>query len=389
MQKNDKIKISLIPIKSRLNKMKSLQIPKNINAKKIKLQKNPLLERLKNKENIENDFKTLKKSNSLFYNSKNKLPLLNSNNNYNSINNISNSKISFSPISNNNSTLNKAISSKLLGSKSVKAFKKNPIKIQFFSKVKELGSQNLKNNSNMLRGLVSPKYSNLRNEKNLLYSPKSETRDLTNDENSKIHNLSNNNIDKEKLHLKRRINKFKPFGFSEFYKISKNSDVSARSIYKHYILEEMKDETPDMSNNFTKYVLKKYKSPQIKLNHLYGINEDNLRRIREIKNNNAIALKSDFNVKEYQNILCGMIKKRCDNDSIIYLKKKYEKFNEEVRNYKRNFKYKGRYTKLADKIRKNAPSYLINRLKQLDEENLISKAKYFHVDLSKNQVEII
>ena len=388
MQKNDKIKISLIPIKSRLNKMKSLQIPKNINSNKIKLQKNPLLERLKNKENIENDFKTLKKSNSLFYNSKNKLPLLN-NNNYNSINNISNSKISFTPISNNHSTLNKAISSKLLGSKSVKAFKKNPIKIQFFSKVKELGSQNLKNNSNMLRGLVSPKYSNLRNEKNLLYSPKSETRDLTNDENSKIHNLSNNNIDKEKLHLKRRINKFKPFGFSEFYKISKNSDVSARSIYKHYILEEMKDETPDMSNNFTKYVLKKYKSPQIKLNHLYGINEDNLRRIREIKNNNAIALKSDFNVKEYQNILCGMIKKRCDNDSIIYLKKKYEKFNEEVRNYKRNFKYKGRYTKLADKIRKNAPSYLINRLKQLDEENLISKAKYFHVDLSKNQEEKI
>ena len=388
MQKNDKSKISLIPIKSRLNKMKSLQIPKNINSNKIKLQKNPLLERLKNKENIENDFKTLKKSNSLFYNSKNKLPLLN-NNNYNSINNISNSKISFTPISNNHSTLNKAISSKLLGSKSVKAFKKNPIKIQFFSKVKELGSQNLKNNSNMLRGLVSPKYSNLRNEKNLLYSPKSETRDLTNDENSKIHNLSNNNIDKEKLHLKRRINKFKPFGFSEFYKISKNSDVSARSIYKHYILEEMKDETPDMSNNFTKYVLKKYKSPQIKLNHLYGINEDNLRRIREIKNNNAIALKSDFNVKEYQNILCGMIKKRCDNDSIIYLKKKYEKFNEEVRNYKRNFKYKGRYTKLADKIRKNAPSYLINRLKQLDEENLISKAKYFHVDLSKNQEEKI
>ena len=388
MQKNDKIKISLIPIKSRLNKMKSLQIPKNINSNKIKLQKNPLLERLKNKENIENDFKTLKKSNSLFYNSKNKLPLLN-NNNYNSINNISNSKISFTPISNNHSTLNKAISSKLLGSKSVKAFKKNPIKIQFFSKVKELGSQNLKNNSNMLRGLMSPKYSNLRNEKNLLYSPKSETRDLTNDENSKIHNLSNNNIDKEKFHLKRRINKFKRFGFSEFYKISKNSDVSARSIYKHYILEEMKDETPDMSNNFTKYVLKKYKSPQIKLNHLYGINEDNLRRIREIKNNNAIALKSDFNVKEYQNILCGMIKKRCDNDSIIYLKKKYEKFNEEVRNYKRNFKYKGRYTKLADKIRKNAPSYLINRLKQLDEENLISKAKYFHVDLSKNQEEKI
>lgn len=389
MQTNDKIKISLNPIKSHLNKLKSIEIPKNINRNKMKLQKNPLLERLKNKENIEHNFKTLKKNNSQFYNSKNNLPLLNINNNTNSINNVSKSKISFSPITNNHSTLNKAISSKLLGSKSVKGFKKNPIKIQFFSKVKELGSQPLKNNSNMLRGLVSPKYSKLNNEKNLLYTPKSESRDLTNEESSKIHNLSNNNIDKEKLHIKRRINKFKPFGFSEFYKLSKNEDVSARSIYKHYILEEMKDETPDMSNNFTKYVLKKYKNPQIKLNHLYGINEDNLRRIKEIKNNNAIALKSDFNLKEYQNVLCGMIKKRCDNDSIIYLKKRYERFNEEVRNYKRNFKYKGRYTKLADKIRKNAPSYLIKRLKQLDEENLISKAKYFHVDLSKNQEEKI
>ena len=80
-----------------------------------------------------------------------------------------------------------------------------------------------------------------------------------------------------------------------------------------------------------------------------------------------------------------MIKKRCTNDTIIYLKKQYEKFNDEMKSHKRNYIYKGRYTKLADKIRKNAPSYLINRLKQLDEENLISKAKYFHVDLSKNQ----
>ena len=159
MQKNDKSKISLIPIKFHLNKLKSIEIPKNINANKIKLQKNPLLERLKNKDNIKNNFKILKKSNSQLYNSKNNLPLLNSNNNNISINNISKSIISFSPISNNHSSLNKAFSSKLLGSNSVKTFKKNPIKIQFFSKVKELGSQNLKNNSNMLRGLVSPKYS--------------------------------------------------------------------------------------------------------------------------------------------------------------------------------------------------------------------------------------
>ena len=388
--KNGKTKINLISIKSDLNNRKSLEIPKNININKIKLEKMPLLDRLKNKENIGNynsHFRTLKNNNSQIYNTKNILPLLNSNNNSISANNISSKKLSFSPISNNNSLLNKAFSNVLLGSKSVKTLKNKPLKIQFFSKVQSMNTDKIKNNSKVLKGLASPKYSNSRNEKNRIYILNSASKDLGKEDNNRSHNLNHNIIDKEKIHIKNRINnnRFKPFRFSEFYKLSKNSDVSARSIYKHYILEEMEDEIPDMLDNFTKYVLKKYKTPQIKLNQLYGINNDNLRRIKEIKNNNAIALKPDFNLKEYQNILCGMLKKRCDDDSIIYLKKRYEKFNDEVRNYKRNFQYKGRYTKLADKLIKNAPSYLIKRLKQLDKENLISKAKYLNVDLTKIQ----
>ena len=112
-----------------------------------------------------------------------------------------------------------------------------------------------------------------------------------------------------------------------------------------------------------------------------------MRRIKELKASNFIVFKKDFKLNEYQNILCGMIKNRCNNESIIYLKKQYDKFNDEMRHYKRNHIYKGRYSKLADKIRKHAPNYLINRLEQLDEENLISKAKYFHVDISKSQEE--
>ena len=59
-----------------------------------------------------------------------------------------------------------------------------------------------------------------------------------------------------------------------------------------------------------------------------------------------------------------------------------------MKSYKKNHIHKGRYTQLADKIRKNAPNYLLNRLKKLDQENLISKAKYFHVDVTKSLDEI-
>lgn len=389
LQKSETRRINSIKINKDLNKIKLNIIPNHLNNNnKINLQKSPSLAYIYKKPNLSNInsyFNKLKKNNSLIFTPKNNLPALKSNNNYNSINDTNNKNIPFSPILNNNSSLKKNFSFKLPETKSNKGFEGKPIKIQLFSKAQSMSANRNKNNSNLLKGLVSPKFSNLRKGNNLINNmPSFESSEITNE--NKQANLSYNINDQEKNHIKNRINKFKPFGFSEFYQISKNADVSARSIYKHYILEEMKDETPDPSNNFTKYILKKYKNPKKKLNELYGLNEDNIRRINEIKTNNAIALKKDFNLKEYQKILCGMIKKRCTKDTMIYLKKQYEKFNDEIKNYKRSFRYKGRYTKLADKIRKNAPSYLIKRLKQLDEENLISKAKYFNVDLTKVQL---
>ena len=150
----------------------------------------------------------------------------------------------------------------------------------------------------------------------------------------------------------------------------------------------MRDETPDTKNNFEKDIVK-FKDDRQRLNELYGINDENMRRINELKSNKTLALKDDFNIREYQNILCAMIKKSCTNDSIIFLRKKFEKFNDDIKFLKRNFKYKGRYTKLADKVRKYVPSYLIERLKQLDEENLIEKAKYLNVDLGNNPQQIL
>ena len=294
---------------------------------------------------------------------KKNLPLLNSNNKSNTIDTTNKSKISFSPLSKNNHSLNKDFSLISLSSNPIKSFKKKPIKLQFFSR--SINSPLIRNNSNPQRNILSPKVSKLVNSKNIIFSsPSSETREIT------------------------RINKFKPFGFSPFFNLSKNSDISARSIYQHYLIEEMNDEAPSLKEGFTKYIIKKFKSPRDKLNVLYGLNEGNIRRIKELKANKFIVFKKDFKLKEYQKILCGMIKKRCSNDSIIYLKKKYEKFNDEMKSYKKNHIHKGRYAQLADKIRKNAPNYLLNRLKKLDQENLISKAKYFHVDVTKSLDEI-
>lgn len=175
--------------------------------------------------------------------------------------------------------------------------------------------------------------------------------------------------------------KYRPFKFSKFYRLSKNRNVSAKNIYEYYISEEIKDNNVDNPiYNFTKFIEKKYKNPNKKFNKLYMINKPYLLRIQEIKNNNSIAYKEDFDLKEYQNILCGMMKKRVGNDNIYYLKQDYKKFNEKI---DRGFlAYKGRFSKLADKIRNNAPSYLIDKLQKLDKDKLKMKAKYFKINLN-------
>ena len=385
LQNIDKMKLNPSSNETYPKKIKLKDFQKLINQNN----KNLLFENRNNKLNIRNVnlyLNSLKKNQSYKSIKKNDLPILNSNNNTNSTNFSADKKISFSPI-NKSTKLNKPLLNQLEISNSVKKFNKQPIKIQLFSKLRSMNTNKKNTNSNFLGSLVSPNNSSLKKGNYLIFNtPNSMSKELTNEDLNKSDNIKSNTSSIEKSQIKKRIiyNKFKPFGFSEFFQISKNPEISARSIYEHYILEEMNDETPDVKSNFTKYILKKFKDPKQKLNELYGINDENTRRIKELKSNNALALKDDFNVKEYQTILCGMIKKRCTNDSIIFLRKKFEKFNDEMKYFKRNFKYKGRYTQLADKIRKNAPSYLINRLKQLDEENLISKAKYLNVDLSNN-----
>lgn len=199
-----------------------------------------------------------------------------------------------------------------------------------------------------------------------------------NEKNDKIEKLSGDLLPKRKPY------KYRPFKFSKFYKLSKNRNVSARNIYEYYISEEIKDDNiPDAIDNFTKFIEKKYRNPNKKFDKLYGIKKSHLVRLQEIKNNNSIAYKEDFDLKEYQNILCGMIKKRVRNDNIYILKEDFKKINEKLN--KGFLSHKGRFSQLAEKIRYNAPSYLVDKLKKLDEEKIKAKARYFNINLNKKK----
>ena len=98
-----------------------------------------------------------------------------------------------------------------------------------------------------------------------------------------------------------------------------------------------------------------------------------MRRTKEIKNNNYIAFKNDFDIDEYQNAIMQFLQNRVDIQNLHILMQNYKDFNEKIN---RKFSPKGRFTNLANKIRNNAPTYLINRLKDLDKNKLIKRAKF-------------
>jgi hypothetical protein len=204
---------------------------------------------------------------------------------------------------------------------------------------------------------------------------------LNHSNNSEEKRVIENNNNKKK-NKKRKI--FSPFKYSEFFHRSKERNVSAKQIYEHYISKEYHQHFHPI-DNFTKFLEIKFKSPQNKLNKLYGINESYINNIEEIKNNNSIAFKEDFNIQEYQKILVGMVKKRISKNILFDLQQNFQKFNDKILNGFAG--HKGRYTKLAESLRESAPIFLINKLKKLDNDKKIEKAKYFKINLIKKKEE--
>ena len=180
--------------------------------------------------------------------------------------------------------------------------------------------------------------------------------------------------------------KFHPFKFSKFYKLSKSRNVSAKNVYQHYLSLETKDIVVDPIDNFTKFIEKKYRNQKKIFDKLYLNDKPFLDRLEEIKSNRKLAYKDDFNIEEYQNILCKMLNKRVGSNLIFYLQQDYKKFND--LNGKGFHRYKGRYTKLSERIRNHAPSYLIDKLRKLDLDKLEAKAKYFKIKNKEKDLDV-
>ena len=151
---------------------------------------------------------------------------------------------------------------------------------------------------------------------------------------------------------------------------SRKEQISANDIIIHYLKENEKDNSKNIPFiNFKKYLEKiDYRKFNYGLNKIYGNSETFLKRVNEIKKNNIIALKKDFNIEDYQNTLLKILKKRVSQKSHQKLQKSYKLFNE------RNFNVlipRGRYINLAEKLKDFLSKDIYEKMKRTDRNYLL------------------
>ena len=170
---------------------------------------------------------------------------------------------------------------------------------------------------------------------------------------------------KPKTVYKNTISKLSPF-----FRISKNEKVTARQIYRHYLKENAKDLISKEEKKKKKKISFKFNGtydyshvicPGLK--NIYGDNKKFMNRMNEIKKNNIIALKKDFNIKDYQSTLIKLMKKNVSEKFLDNLKKKYMIFNE--KNYGMMIP-KGRYINLANKLKNHLSGDAFLTLQKMD-----------------------
>ena len=169
-----------------------------------------------------------------------------------------------------------------------------------------------------------------------------------------------------------------------FLKKSRKEKTSANEIIIHYLKENERDTSKNIPfNNFKKYLKKiDYRKFNYGLDKIYGNSETFLRRLEEIKKNNIIAFKNDFNIESYQSTLLKILKKRVSEKSYIKLQTSYKLFNE------RNFGVlipKGRYINLAEKLKDFLSKDIYEKMKKTDRNYLLYLRKQKE---EKNKKEI-
>lgn len=161
---------------------------------------------------------------------------------------------------------------------------------------------------------------------------------------------------------------------SHFFKIAQKDNISAKRIYKHY-LNKSAGEIVKPIKNYKKFFDNRSKSYLEKLSRIYCENRNYLGIIKELKDNNLIAFKDDFNIEEYQSTLIELMDQRVSPKYLLDLQNDYRTLD---RKFFGLIEPKGRFTILADKLRYNLPLYLLERFKQLDKESVLSRMRYYN-----------
>ena len=162
--------------------------------------------------------------------------------------------------------------------------------------------------------------------------------------------------------------------YSKFFKISQNDSISAKRIYRHY-LKKSRAEIIKPIRNYKQFFDDKSKTFLEKLSRIYGENPNFVSIIREIKDNNKIAYKDDFNIEEYQSTIIELMNQRVSQKYLLDLQNDYRTLNKKLNGV---VEPKGRFTILADKLRYNLPLYLLEKLKQLDKDTILSRMRYYN-----------
>ena len=127
--------------------------------------------------------------------------------------------------------------------------------------------------------------------------------------------------------------------------------------------------------NYKKFFDDRNKNFFEKLSRIYCENKKYLSIIKEIKDNKKIAFKDDFNIEEYQSTIVELMDQRVSQKYLIDLQNEYRTLNKKIFGV---IEPKGRFTILAERLRYNLPLYLLERLKQLDKDTIISRMKYYN-----------
>ena len=161
---------------------------------------------------------------------------------------------------------------------------------------------------------------------------------------------------------------------SKFFKFSQKDNISAHRIYKYY-LKKSQGEITRPIRNYKRLFDDKSKTFLEKLSKIYCENQNFLAILKEIKDNNKIAYKQDFNIEEYQSTLIELLDPRVSHKNLVDMQNEYASLNKKIFGV---LEPKGRFTILADKLRYNLPLYLIQKLKKLDKDSILSRMKYYN-----------